>query len=139
MSEINLFEIATRDAYRWVVEGRKLSVEDLWKLPLLSKQDTSLSLDMVAATTYDELQKSETVKSFVTESYGDVELQRKLEIVKHIIAIRKRQAEKRRTDADRREQIEMFERILQTRRLEEVAAKPVGELEALIAQLKSEG
>lgn len=62
MSDINIFEEATRRKLRFESVKGSLSVEQLWDLPLQSK--TGFDLDTVAKTVNNEL-KSLTTDSFI--------------------------------------------------------------------------
>lgn len=84
----NLFEIASRLAFRYATGKGDLTTEDLWKLPLTSPK--GISLDSVAISTNRDLQECQTT-SFVTSTKGSIDKQRieqKLEIIKFIIAYR---------------------------------------------------
>lgn len=83
----NLFELATRQAFRFPSTKGELTVEDLWNLPLTSERNNSL--DKVARAVNAELREC-TTESFVETAPkpGQVELNSKLEIVKHIIAVK---------------------------------------------------
>lgn len=82
---MNIFEIASRQAFRYPSTKGELTTEQLWELPLQSK--TNFDLDNVAKAVNAQL-KSLTEESFVatSEKPGKAMAERKLEIVKHIIA-----------------------------------------------------
>ncbi len=89
MSEVNMFEYATRNALRFSSEKGQasLTVEDLWNLPL--KSERGVSLDSVAQATHKQMNEAKTV-SFVDEvPTVSKELNIRMDIVKHIIAVRK--------------------------------------------------
>lgn len=94
MSERNLFEAATRLKLRFPTSVGLIAIEDLWDLPLIS--DGRPSLNSVAQAINTEL-KAAGEENFVETRIDKrkVELELKLEIVKHIIAIRQEEAEKR--------------------------------------------
>jgi len=82
---MNIFEQATRQAFRFASAKGFITTEDLWTLPLTS---TGVSLDAIARQLHKEIQAS-SVPSFVeakTESNSLLEAQ--LEVVKHIIAVK---------------------------------------------------
>lgn len=103
---MNLFEAAARGKYRFTSAKGQLTVEDLFDLPLTSRN--GFDLDMVARAVNTEL-KNASEESFVTTSRRNTELENKLEIVKHIIAIK--QAEKAEA-AERAVRIERKRKIL---------------------------
>jgi len=94
MSEVNLFEIDSREGYLYPSQIGMVTSTDLWKLPLVVNRNTGASLDGIARTLYAELKEQAEV-SFVDDvvtSPQRVMLERKLEIVKHIIAVKKAEA-----------------------------------------------
>lgn len=94
---MNLFEIASRKKYRFPSPKGDLNIEQLWDLPLVARagstRDVKADLDTVARAINADI-KSMTEDSFVNikpdPRKGDLE--KKLEIVKHVIAV-KMQAE----------------------------------------------
>lgn len=94
----NIFEQASRDKLRFPSVKGRISVEDLWDLPLTSR--SGFDLDSVAKAVNADL-KSSAEESFVNTVANPAkrahELQ--LEVVKHIIAVRI----KERDDAKNRE------------------------------------
>lgn len=83
---MNIFEQASRQAFRFQTKKCLITTEDLWALPLTST--TGVSLDEVARQLHKDIQAS-SVPSFVevkTESNSLLETQ--LEVVKHIIAVK---------------------------------------------------
>ncbi|MFA5378887.1 MAG: hypothetical protein WC455_24250 [Dehalococcoidia bacterium] len=81
-----MFEIATRMKDRFETSKGNLSVEDLWDLPLTSVR--SPNLDDIARDLHRQLKDSAEV-SFVAPARKENDtLQRKFDIVKHIIEVR---------------------------------------------------
>lgn len=98
---MNIFETATRNAYRFPSIKGALTAEDLWSLPLTSK--AGFDLDSVAKAVNDDLQKASTTSFVSTETdprKGTLETQ--LEIVKHIIAVRLEENAAARNESARR-------------------------------------
>ena len=90
---MNIFELASREAYRFESTKGLLTVEDLWSLPLTTTRSNGASLDSVAKEINKQLKSSEE-ESFVTQRTSkDVTLTSKLELVKHIIAVKMQEAE----------------------------------------------
>jgi hypothetical protein len=85
MSEVNLFLLAAKRKYRFDSVRGALTVEQLFDLPLTSRSD--FDLDTVARSVNAEL-KALGEESFVqpANNIGRLELSRKLDIVKLIIA-----------------------------------------------------
>lgn len=84
----NLFELASRKAFRFPSSQGMLTLEQLWSLPLRTTT-AKADLNSVAVAISIEL------KGFVEENFvsikptpGRADVEAKLEIVKHIIAVR---------------------------------------------------
>lgn len=113
MNQVNIFERASREAFRFPSIKGEITVEQLWSLPLQSK--TSFDLDNVAKTVNNQL-KSMAEESFVNVTKNSaIDVQEcKLEIVKHIIAVRLDENEKARqrseNSAKRAKLLEILER-----------------------------
>lgn len=87
----NIFEKAARAKLRFETKKGRITTEDLWDLPLQGK---SPNLDEIAM---DLFRKAETgvVRSFVTEvPEKDKSDELKFAVVKHIIDVRKAEAQK---------------------------------------------
>lgn len=83
-----MFEKASRLKLRFDSVKGQLSVEDLWDLPLTSAVGKA-NLDAIAVDLYSRLSNAPQI-SFVnpTANVADATIQLKLEIVKHVIAVR---------------------------------------------------
>lgn len=97
----NLFEIATREKYRFPYNGM-ISVEDLWDLRLSQ-------LDNIYKTLNKEL-KSHDEDSLMTVSRKDTKLSNMVEIVKYIFSKKEQEAEARKAE---KENAKQRERILE--------------------------
>ena len=97
---MNIFEQATRQALRFSSNRGDLSTEQLWDLPLTSRQ--GFDLDSVAKEVNQRL-KSVTEESFVVKTTNPEKdsLELKLEVLKHIIAAKQAEADARRNAAER--------------------------------------
>ena len=97
---MNIFEQATRQALRFSSNRGELSTEQLWDLPLTSRQ--GFDLDSVAKEVNQRL-KSVTEESFVVKTTNPEKdsLELKLEVLKHIIAAKQSEADARRNAAER--------------------------------------
>ena len=96
---MNIFEQATRRAIRFESAKGDLSVEQLWDLPLQSRNQ--FDLDTVAKTVNRQL-NAVTEESFVSvrENPAKETHSLKLEIVKHIISVKLQEAEEARNRAN---------------------------------------
>lgn len=86
---MNIFETASRKKFRYSTDRGEITTEQLWDLPLTSGRNGYLDLDTVAKAVNDQL-KSVTTESFVApiKSPGKEDLEVKLEVVKHVIAVK---------------------------------------------------
>lgn len=109
---MSIFELATRNKYRFPSLKGELTVEQLWDLPL--KANSSFDLDNVARTISRELRDS-VEESFVspTSNTGSTVLNNKLDIVKHIIKSKLDDKAKRETAAQNAKEKEKLLAILE--------------------------
>jgi len=82
----NIFEYATRNKLRFASTRGDLTVEQLWDVPLRSKDD--FNLNAVAKTAFKAL-KDATEESFVenTRTALHLKLEATLEVIKHVIEV----------------------------------------------------
>lgn len=111
MSEVNLFEIATRDNYQFPFRGM-INVIDLWTLSVQN-------LDNVFKTLNAEAKKSEEESLLSAKTKENEELSNKIEIVKHIVGV-KLAEQAAREDAKKKK--EMKQRLLEIKAKREDAA-----------------
>ena len=101
MSEVNLFEVATRNNYQFPFRGL-INVIDLWDLSLTN-------LDSVFKILNAEVKKSEEESLLNTKSKEDEELSNKIEIVKYIVGVKLVEKEAK---EDEKKNREMKQRLL---------------------------
>ena len=90
MSDMNLFEVATRANYQFPFRGM-INVIDLWDLSLTN-------LDSVFKSLNAEVKKFEEESLLYTKSKEDVEISNKIEIVKYIVNVKLDEKKKREND-----------------------------------------
>ena len=84
---MTIFEKATREKFRYPSTKGLLTTEQLWELPLTAK--SGFSLDDVAKAVNAELKAVDTESFVATETNpAKATLETKLDVVKHIIAVR---------------------------------------------------
>lgn len=129
-------ERAMRKKYRFASVVGLLMLEQLWDLPLKSTREQVPDLDGVARKINSEL-KTQVEESFVETSTNVLkeELEEKLEIVKHIIAVRQEENKAMADAAERKRKKAALLDILHDRNNEELRKKTPAELEAMIAEL----
>ncbi len=88
----DLFERVTKNAIRFPTNKGMVTVEDLWTMPLLAK--SGFDLDTVAKTVNAAIRNSEE-DSFVTTSPTNTTDRLRLDVIKHIIAVKQADNEKR--------------------------------------------
>lgn len=94
------FEIATRMKFRFPYKGL-ISVEDLWDLPMTA-------LDDIYKTLNKDVKKAEEESLLNAKDTTDAELLAKIDIVKHIFAVKQKEAEDRKAavaNAEKRQRI----------------------------------
>ncbi len=101
MSEVNLFEVATRNNYQFPFKGL-INVIDLWDL-------SPTNLDSVFKVLNAEVKKSEEESLLNTKSKEDEELFNKIEIVKYIVGVKLAEKEAK---EDEKKNREMKQRLL---------------------------
>ena len=118
---MNIFEQATRRAIRFESAKGDLSVEQLWDLPLQSRNQ--FDLDTVAKTVNRQL-NAVTEESFVSvrENPAKETLSLKLELVKHIISVKLQEAEEARNRANKASEKEKLLRLLDEKQNEALRA-----------------
>lgn len=104
MSYENLFEGAVRAKYRFPFKGQ-ITAEDLW---VLSLQD----LDRVFKALNTEAKLSQEESLLNTPDKKTETLQRKIEIVKHIVAVRQAETQAVKDAADRKAQKQRIMEII---------------------------
>ena len=116
---MSIFEQASRQKLRFPTNKGALTTEQLWDLPLQSK--SQFDLDTVAKSVSGEL-RGATEESFVATTVNPAkkELELKLEIVKHVIAVRIAENEAARNAAARETEREKLLGILADKQDEEL-------------------
>ena len=111
MSNVNLFETATRNNYLFPFKGM-INVIDLWSLSLTN-------LDGVFKTLNTEAKKFEEESLLETKSKEDEEISNKIEIVKYIVNVK---LEEKRAREDEKKNKEMKQRLLEIKAKRQDAA-----------------
>jgi hypothetical protein len=122
-----MFEIATRKKFRFPFRGM-VSVEDLWDC-------TPENLDTVfkALNAQKKVANEESLLSAATDA--DVELNIKIEIVKHIVAVKLAEIRARKEAKEKKEQKQKIMAILETKQNEALGNKSIEELQAMLKDL----
>ena len=134
--ETNMFEYATRNKIRFSSTKGELTVENLWDLPLLSKD--GFDLDAVARTANKTL-KDLTEESFVrTERTPKIaKAEATLEIVKHVISVKLAEEEAAKKRAANKVERDKTLAILAEKQEGKLSALSEKELQKRIADLET--
>ena len=128
MNEVNVFEISTREKLRFPYKG-SISVEDLWDL-------SPANLDSVFKSLNAEKKQAETESLLSAKTDADTILDIKLSIVRHIVAVKLAEAEKRAKAKEIKEQKQKIMEIIANKQDAALQNKSVEELQAMLAGLE---
>lgn len=127
MSEVNLFEVATRENYLFPFKGM-INVIDLWDLSLTN-------LDSVFKTLNAEVKKSEEESLLNTKTKEDEELTNKIEIIKYIVSKKLAEKEARENEKKNKEKRQRILEIKAKRQDEALENMSDEDLDKLLADL----
>lgn len=127
MSEVNLFEVATRENYLFPFKGM-INVIDLWNLSLTN-------LDSVFKTLNTEVKKSEEESLLNAKTKEDEELTNKIEIIKHIVIKKLAEKEARENEKKNKEKRQRILEIKAKRQDEALENMSDEDLDKLLADL----
>lgn len=122
----NMFEIATRNKFRFPFKG-VISTEDLWDLSVES-------LDNVFKTLNSEMKKTKEESLLSTKSKDDEVPELKIEIVKHIVAVKQEEKEARERKFLDRERNQKIMSIIAAKQDEQLHNMSVEELQKLLVE-----
>lgn len=111
-NEKNIFEIATREKYRFFYKG-SLSVEDLWVLSVTE-------LDSIFKELNSRLKEAQEESLLDIKSKKDAEIEIRIEIVKHIVKVK--------LDEAKSKEDEKLNKLKKQRLLELIASKKDADL-----------
>lgn len=131
---MNIFEQATRQKIRFPSAKGELTTEQLWELPLTSK--TGFDLDTVAREVNRDL-KETAEESFVSTRANPARahLELKLELVKHVIAVKITEADAREKAASRTQERQRLQEILARKQDAELEGLSVEDIQKRLAEL----
>lgn len=132
---MNLFEKASREKLRFITPRGMMSVEDLWDLPLVTKNPNNPSLNSIAQHLHHQI--ASATPSFVkgAGTAMDPQLQLSLEIVVHVIEVRQAEAEVLANAARRKAEKQKLLEILDQKQDEELKGLSADEIKARIDAL----
>jgi hypothetical protein len=124
-----LFELAARKKFRFFFHGL-ISVEDLWDL---QPEDLDSIYRMLSAE-----RKAATEDSLLHQAKENKELIAKIEIVKHIVAVKLDEARKKREAKERREKKEKLLEILAQKENENLLSQDAETIRQMVQDLDGE-
>lgn len=127
MAKVNLFEVATKEAYRFNYRG-VLSVEDLWQLSVGH-------LDEIYKALNKEVKELEGESLLQTKSAEDTILNNKIEIVKYIVEQKIEENKLRLEERQNREKRQRILEILSNKEDQELLEKSPEELKEMLNNL----
>ena len=125
---MNYFEYATRNKLRFQYKGVILP-EDLWDLPLTALDTIYKELNQRAKGSAEE-----SLLQVQTKVDGD--LIAGIEIIKHIVAVRQEEEQKRLKAKELREQKRRLTELIESKKDEALQGKSIEELTAMIRSLE---
>ena len=123
---MNLFEIASREKYRFPYKGL-ISVEDLWDLTLPQLDGVYKALSKEVTTQGED--------SLMAEAITDKKLSNMIEIVKYIFSVKQQEADARKTAAENKRKRERIAEVLAQKEDEALHNMSADELKKLMSDL----
>ena len=124
MSEKNIFEVASRQKFRFPYKGQ-ISTEDLWDLSVEA-------LDSIFKTLKSQAKKNEEESLLNTKSKEGEILDAQIEIVKHIVSVKLDEADKRTKAREKRQRDQRIMEIIADKKDAALKEKSVEELEKML-------
>ncbi|NBS67675.1 hypothetical protein EBT31_02015 [bacterium] len=135
MSTNDLFILASRKKYRFPSDKGDLTTEQLWDVPLTSRN--GYSVDNIAIAVNREL-RSLQEESFVQNRSNPrrSELQNMLDILKEVIAIRQAESEQATELARKQSQKKVIQEAIERKRQQNLESMSLEELEAMEKEMQ---
>ena len=125
-----LFLKASKKKLRFETRQGNATVEDLWDYNLES-------LNGIAQKVNKTLKDSAEESFIAAKPKGNAELELKLEVLKYIISVKLAEADEKKVRAEKQAQAATLKSILEVKKLEQVQALSVEELEKRLAEVLS--
>lgn len=128
-----MFELATRKKYRFDSKKGLISTEDLWDVPLTAHD--GFDLNNIAKKISKELKESSEEEFVKPATTGNQLLEAKLEIVKHIIAVKIEERDAREKAEEKRAQKQRLMELIERKKEADLEGKSLEELQKLMDEL----
>lgn len=132
---MNIFEKASRARVRFDTPRGQFSVEQLWSLPLISDVGDRLSLDSVAKSISRAMREIDEESFVGVKSKESDLLELKLDLVKHVIEVRKKEVEEQEMALVNAQKRKKIDKILAAKEDEGLKGLSVEELMKLREEL----
>jgi hypothetical protein len=129
-----MFEKASRLAIRFDSPKGLLTVEDLWPLPL-TVRNGGASLDNIAKSLNRQIKDTDTESFVIDTPKTDEVTQLKFDIVKHVIGVRKAEAEQAAKAADTRAKKQQIMALIADKQNEELKGTSLADLQKMLDAL----
>ena len=127
MSNVNMFEVATRSKMRFPYKGQ-ISVEDMWDLSLSA-------LDSVFKSLNSQMKQVKEESLLSTKSKADETLELQIEIVKYIVSVKLAEKEAKEKAAVNKEMKQKIMQIKAARQDKALLEASDEDLDKLLAEL----
>lgn len=127
MSNVNMFEVATRSKFRFPYKGQ-ISVEDMWDLSLPA-------LDSVFKALNSQMKQVKEESLLSTKSKADETLELQIEIVKYIVSVKLAEKEAKEKAVANKEMRQKIMQIKATRQDKALLEASDEDLDKLLAEL----
>lgn len=128
MDNINIFEIATRNKYRFSYKGT-IGVEDLWDLNVTALDTIFKGLKM-------QEKQSQEESLLHTKTKEDVELETKIAIVRRIVEVKQQEVANKKAAKEKAEQKKKIMAVLAEKQDAALYEKSEAELAAMLAEME---
>ena len=128
MDNINIFEIATRNKYRFNYKGT-IGVEDLWDLNVTALDTIFKGLKMQEKENQEE-------SLLHTKTKEDVELETKIAIVRRIVEVKQQEVANKKAAKEKAEQKKKIMAVLAEKQDAALYEKSEAELAAMLAEME---
>jgi len=123
----NIFEMATRNKYRFPYKGM-ISVEDLWDL-------NQTQLDSIYKALNKEVKANQEDSLMFSQTQTDLDLQAKIDIVRHIYTTKEQDAARRSAAAENAEKKRRILEILEQKQEDSLKNKSEDELLKMLNEI----
>lgn len=130
MTEVNMFEVASRTKMRFESPMGALTVEDLWDLPLTHR--SRFDLDTLARNINRQVKDAEEESFVVQRSSASSKLKLQFDIVKHVIDVKLEERDAAKVKKEEAEKRQRVMEILERRKDEKLETMSDEELEAML-------